>query len=72
MQDNLKGAQYLPQTFTGRNTKAAGTHEKGTYSQAENENGKKWKAALKLTVKMGNVSRHMQKESQAGDQWTKI
>lgn len=52
--------------------KAAGTHEKGTYSQAENKNGKKWKAALKLTVKMGNVSRHTQKESQAGDQWTKM
>ena len=37
--------------FTGRNTKAAGTHEKGPYSQAENEDGKKRKAALKLTVR---------------------
>lgn len=51
--------------------KAAETHEKGTYSQAENENGKKWRAALKLTIKMGKVSRNKQKENQAGDQWIK-
>lgn len=32
MQDNPKGAQSFPQTFIGRNMKAVGTHEKGTYS----------------------------------------